>query len=89
MDAELIARITPDHARRLAWFEEHQGQVSGPPQPLVLGTLRLVSTPKGIYKPADQEYSLSIKIKPGSSYADGVPVPTPGRSLVAVLPPGG
>jgi putative restriction endonuclease len=78
MDTELIARITPDHAHRLAWFEDHQGQVSGPPEPLEPGKLRLVSTPKGIYKPADLPYSLSIKIKPGSSYADGVPVPTPG-----------
>ena len=38
----------------------------------------LVSTPKGIYKPADLPYALSIKIKLDSPYEDGVPVPTPG-----------
>lgn len=77
MDPELIARISPEHRRRLAWFEEHQGEVSPAPGPLA-GGLRLVSAPKGIYKPADLPYALSIKIKLGSPYADGVPVPTPG-----------
>jgi hypothetical protein len=77
MDSELIARISPEHRRRLAWFEEHQGEVSPAPAPLE-GGLRLVSAPKGIYKPADLPYALSIKINLGSPYADGVPVPTPG-----------
>ena len=31
MDSELIARISPEHRRRLAWFEEHQGEVSAMP----------------------------------------------------------
>ena len=31
MDSELIARISPEHQRRLAWFEEHQGEVSASP----------------------------------------------------------
>ena len=77
MDSELIARISPEHRRRLAWFEEHQGEVSPAPAPLD-GSLRLISTPKGIYKPADLPYALSIKIKLDSPYQDGVPVPTPG-----------
>jgi hypothetical protein len=77
MDPELTARISPDHRRRLAWFEEHQGEVSPAPG-LLPGGLRLVSAPKGIYKPVDLPYALSIKIKLGSPYADGVPVPTPG-----------
>ena len=77
MDSELIARISPEHQRRLAWFEEHQGEVSPSPAPLD-GGLRLVSAPKGIYKPADLPYALSIKIKLDSPYKDGVPVPTPG-----------
>jgi hypothetical protein len=77
MDSELIARISPEHRRRLAWFEEHQGEVSPAPAPLD-GGLRLISTPKGIYKPADLPYALSIKIKLDSPYQDGVPVPTPG-----------
>ena len=77
LDSELIARISPEHRRRLAWFEEHQGKVSPSPPPLD-GGLRLVSAPKGIYKPADLRHALSIKIKLGSLYKDGVPVPTPG-----------
>src|SRR5580704_2017582 len=77
MDPELTARISPEHLRRLAWFEEHQGEVSPAPAPLD-GGRRLVSAPKGIYKPADLPYALSIKIKLDSPYADGVPVPTPG-----------
>jgi hypothetical protein len=42
------------------------------------GGLRLVHPRKGIYKPADLPYVLSIKIKLHSPYADGVPMPTPG-----------
>ena len=77
MDSELITRISPEHRRRLAWFEEHQGEVSASPGPLADGLL-LVSKPKGIYKPSDLPYALSIKINLDSPYADGVPVPTPG-----------
>jgi putative restriction endonuclease len=38
----------------------------------------LVSKPKGIYKPGDLPYALSIRINLGSPYSDGVPVSTPG-----------
>jgi hypothetical protein len=58
MDSKLTARISPEHQRRLAWFEEHQGEVSGIPGPLADGLL-LVSKPKGIYKPGDLPYALS------------------------------
>jgi hypothetical protein len=37
MDPELIARLSPEHRRRLDWFEEHQGEVSGIPGPLTDG----------------------------------------------------
>jgi len=77
MDSELIARISLAHRRRLAWFEEHQGEVSAFPGPLANGLL-LVSKPKGIYKPGNLAYALSIRINLDSLYADGVPVPTPG-----------
>ncbi len=76
MDAELIARISPEHRDRLAWFEEHQGEVS--PVPEKLAGRPLVSPAKGIFKPADLPYALSIKMKVHSRYKDGVPVPTPG-----------
>ena len=78
MDSELIARISPSHRRRLAWFEEHQGEVSPFPGPLPPNDLLLVSKPKGIYKPGNLAYALSIRINLDSPYADGVPVPTPG-----------
>jgi hypothetical protein len=77
MDPALIARISPAHQRRLAWFEEHEGEISGIPGPLEDGLL-LVSKPKGIYKPADLPYALSIRINLDSSYPDGVPEPVPG-----------
>jgi hypothetical protein len=77
MDSELITRISSEHRRRLAWFEEHQGEVSASPGPLP-GGLLLVSKPKRIYKPGDLPYALSIKINLDSPYEDGVPVPTPG-----------
>ena len=77
MDSELVARISPEHRRRFAWFEEHQGEVSAIPWPLADGLL-LVSKPKGIYKPGDLRYALSIRINLDSPYADGVLVPTPG-----------
>ena len=77
MDSELIARISLPHRRRLAWFEEHQGEVSAFPEPLANGLL-LVSKRRGIYKPGNLAYALSIRINLDSPYADGVPVPTPG-----------
>ena len=77
MDPSLIARIIPAHRLRLAWFEDHEGETSGIPGPLEDGQL-LVSKPKGIYKPADLPYALSIRINLDSPYPDGVPEPVPG-----------
>jgi len=47
------------------------------PGPLDDGLL-LVTKPKGIYKPGDLPYALSIRINPRSRYPDGEPVPTSG-----------
>jgi hypothetical protein len=85
MDAELIARIGPDHRDRLAWFEEHQGDVLPSPVPLP-GGLRVVHPRKGIYKPAGLPWTLSIKIKLNSRYADSPPVPTPGGGWLLEYP---
>lgn len=52
MGSESIAQISPEHRRSLAWFEEHQGEVSAIPDPLADGLL-LVSKPKEIYKSGD------------------------------------
>ena len=76
MDSELIARISPEHRRRLAWFEEHQGKVSAAPPPLA-GGLLLASKVKGIYKPSDLPYALSIRINKDAPPGDGVLEPTP------------
>jgi putative restriction endonuclease len=76
MDPALITRISPGHRRQLAWFEEHEGEVSGIPGPLDDGLL-LVSKPKGIYKPKDLPYALSIRINLDSPYPDGVPEHVP------------
>lgn len=81
MDSELLARISPAHQHRLAWFEEHQGEVSGIPGELA-GGLLLVSKPKGIYKPSDLPYALSIRINLDSPYKDGMQVPAGGGWLL-------
>jgi hypothetical protein len=81
MDTGLLARISAAHQRRLAWFEEHQGEMTGFPEPLADG-LFLAGKAKGIYKPADLTYALSIRINLGSTYEDGAPVPTPGGGWV-------
>jgi hypothetical protein len=77
MDSELLSRISTAHQRRLAWFEEYQGEMSWFPEPLADGSL-LAGKAKGIYKPADLPYALSIRINLGSTYADGAPVRTDG-----------
>jgi putative restriction endonuclease len=78
MDSELIARISPSHQHRLAWFEEHQGELLPFPGPLPPKDLLLVSRQREIYKPGNLDYALSIRINLDRPYADGVPVPTPG-----------
>ncbi len=77
MDSSLAARIDPGHRQRLAWFEDHEGEVWPFPPPLQ-GELRLAARAKGIYKPAELEHAVSIRINEGSPYADGVPIPTDG-----------
>jgi putative restriction endonuclease len=51
--------------------------MTGFPEPLADGLL-LAGKAKGIYKPSDLTYALSIRINLGSTYEDGAPVPTPG-----------
>jgi putative restriction endonuclease len=61
--------LTVDHRARLAWFEDRVGQIV-PWTDLSRDELRLASAPKGIYRPADWPYALSIRIIPGGPYAD-------------------
>jgi hypothetical protein len=76
MDRLLFSRLSESHARRLAWFEDHKGETTGLPKPLD-GGLRLVCTPKGIYKPRELDYALSIRINLDSPYQDGQVLPRP------------
>jgi putative restriction endonuclease len=90
----LAARLSPEHIRRLAWFDEHTGDVLPRPGPLD-GLLALVHPRRGIYKPAGLKYAVSITAVAVSPYtgdrvdhhADGKWVmayhqenPAPGRS---------
>jgi putative restriction endonuclease len=78
MDPALVARLSPNHHRQLAWFEEHESELSGFPGPLDDGLL-LVSKAKGIYKPRGLPYAvISIRINLDSPYPDGVPEQAPG-----------
>jgi putative restriction endonuclease len=77
MDSDLIARISPDHRRRLEWFEERKGEITPFPKPID-GRLHLATAAKGILKPADLPCALSVRINLGSPYEDGTPVPTIG-----------
>lgn len=77
MDEGYKGTLSTDHLERLAWFDDHAGQVTSWPQPLPVKRY-LATVAKGIYKPEGWDYSLSVKIMPGSPYNDGHPVPTPG-----------
>lgn len=62
--------LEPLHAERLQWFLDHEDETTGFPAPLY-PDVHLSSRPKGIFKPRDLEYALSIRINLGSPYPDG------------------
>lgn len=70
MDLEDFIRLSTSHRERLQWFLDRTGTVSGWPTPLPDGSF-LVTRPKGIFKPRDLPYALSIRIQANSPYADG------------------
>jgi putative restriction endonuclease len=65
MDPQLIARLSRQHASRLSWFEEHAGNVVRRAD-LLEG--HLAHPRRGIYKPADLKYALSIMITGRGQY---------------------
>lgn len=78
MDEEYKHTLTPDHLERLAWFDEHAGQITRRPAPLPIKRF-LVSPAKGIFKPDGWDHALSIIIiMPNGRYKDGRPIPTLG-----------
>ena len=62
--------FSSSHQQRLDWFADRAGQTTFYPAPLEDGSY-VVTRPKGIYKPADLEYALSVRINLASPYADG------------------
>jgi hypothetical protein len=62
--------LTPLHAERLRWFLDREDETTGFPAPLREG-VHLSSRPKGIFKPRDLGYALSIRINLESPYPDG------------------
>lgn len=67
VDADLAARLRPEHLRRLQWFEDHAGEVRPRPEPLE-GHVPLVHPRMGIYKPAELAYATAIVIMLRSPY---------------------
>jgi hypothetical protein len=91
MDSELIERISEPHRERLAWFEKHQGEVSPFPGPLPPKKkkegLLLVSRQRGIYKPGNLAYALSIRINLRQTLRRRRTGPDARRRLAAVVSP--
>jgi putative restriction endonuclease len=80
VDNALPTVSTAEHRARLAWFEEHKGDVR-PMVELFAAGMQLANRPKGIFKPADLQFALSVRTKRGGTgdhYADGEPVPLVG-----------
>ena len=65
-----LSDLDRDHEQRLMWFHERNGQVVTWPGEDDQGRL-LVTRAKGIYKPSDLSYALSVRIMLKSPYADG------------------
>lgn len=70
MTPEPLRQLEATHSERLRWFHDRAGQVVGWPERLANG-LYLVTRPKGIFKPRDLSYALSVRILRDSPYADG------------------
>ena len=69
-----VLPLLPDwHRRALRWFQEQEGVLVPWPQPLADGTL-LATRAKGIYKPAQSAYALSVRQSLTSTYGDRDPV---------------
>ncbi|MGW9193069.1 HNH endonuclease [Micromonospora chersina] len=65
-----LSGLAASHAERLRWFQERAGTTTGYPKRLDDGSF-LVTRPKGIYKPRDLPYALSVRINLDSPYDDG------------------
>lgn len=70
---DVLPQLPDWHRRALHWFQEQQGLLVPWPQRLADGTL-LASKAKGIYKPAQSAYALSVRQSLNSTYDDRDPV---------------
>lgn len=66
----LLIGLEQAHQERLVWFRDRAGTISNFPEPL-RGGLLLASKGKAIYKPADLNFALSVRIMLESPYQDG------------------
>jgi putative restriction endonuclease len=70
MDITLPHEVGAEHYRRLAWFEEHAGEIV--PWSMLSGMdMRLVNRAKGIYKPKGWKHVLSVRTYLNDKYPDG------------------
>lgn len=76
---DLLTSLTPTHKHALFWFLEHAGEEGVPHTPKVNG-IPLVSAAKGIFKPENNDYVLSIKETLKEKYPDQEPVIMPDGS---------
>jgi len=76
-----IDLLSPQHRHALEWFRRQAGRTVGWPRPLDDGT-RLVTQAKGIYKPAESEFALSVRETLDSPYADIEPTKAPDGSWI-------
>ena len=68
----LISKLTTDHQEALRWFNENKNKkIKGWPKDHNLKYL-LVCKPKGIYKPKDIKYALSVRSSLKGPYDDKV-----------------
>ncbi len=75
---EILARLEPEHAKALDWFREHEGEAGPRPwrrkgQSVVPGVQMAMTAERGIHKPAELEYALSVSATRTSIYLDGKP----------------
>lgn len=66
----LLEGLESKHQERLSWFIAREGAISNFPDPLSDGLL-VASAAKAIYKPADLDVALSVRIMLESPYRDG------------------
>jgi putative restriction endonuclease len=76
IEIETALDLAPRELREaLEWFASRAGTEIPWPSPSPVPSLdHVVSSPKGIYKPADFEFALSVRITMDSPYADLTPV---------------